>query len=426
MATTKVEFTTLNGFFKDQFGQFESQIPAEGYDIIQKRVPFDANQKLGEKLTFPMRNKHATGWTFAGGATAGTMYALNSPNSGSTVEVTFTAQEFSIREQVAYSVLRQAQTSKQAFANSFDTIIKDLRESAAFALEFSMLYGGTNLGQLNAKDSGAGTSRTYSFTTASTSAGLWYKLQGALIDVLDASNAKVNANADIEVVSADFDDANNRVVISVTGNSSDLDDVETEITGTGAFVVPKGASTNWMTGIDAVADVPTTYGGLTVANYPLFKSTSLNATSTALTLSKVLHAKKKNKVKSGPGMRTLLVSESTIADVIDNFSALNRLVNKSGGKLELGGDGVVYHTPGGAVEFLPHTMQRDGAALMLDFPSMKRIGATDFTFDPTGQEEYFEHVSGYAGREIQGYWNQGLVITQPKTITKITNIANTF
>lgn len=423
---TKIEVGTLNGFFKDQFGRFESMLPAEGYDALQKKIPFDGNQLLGEKLTFPVRSSHSTGWTFAGGATTGTMYALNSPNSGATQEATFTSQEFTIREQVAYKVLRTAQTSKQAFANSFDTIIKDLRESAAFALEFSLLYGGTHLGQFNAKDSGSGTSRVYSLTTASTSAGLWYKLQGALMDAYNAAGSKLNSNADIVVVSADLDDTTNRVVISVTGNSTDLDAVETAISGSAAYIKPKGSDGNWTTGIDSVADVPTTYGGLTTASYPLFKSTSLNASAAALTLSKVLHAKKKNKLKSGPGMRSLIVSDATIADLVDNFSALNRLVNKSGGKLEMGGDTVVYHTPGGMVEIMDHPMQREGEALMVDFSVMKRIGATDFTFDPTGQEEYFEHVSGYAGREIQGYWDQGLVITKPSSITKITGITNTF
>src|SRR5688500_11958415 len=95
---TKMELVMLSGWLKDRFGESSSALPSEGYDVLAKRIPFKEADRLGEQLTMPVRLQHSTGWTFAGGATTGTMFALNSPNSGLMKEAIFSGQEFVIRE----------------------------------------------------------------------------------------------------------------------------------------------------------------------------------------------------------------------------------------------------------------------------------------------------------------------------------------
>lgn len=424
---TNIDTGRLSGFFKDRFGTNASALPSEGYDVLQKRVPFSENEQLGEKITEPVRMSHSTGWTFAGGATTGTMFALNAANSPQTVEASWTSQEFVIRERTSWKALRAAQTNAQAFANHYDDMIQDMRNSATFAAEFSMLYGQASLGKINAADSGSGTSRVYSLTKQSSTAGLWWKMQGALFDVYDAASggSKVNALADVVIASTDLDDSTGRVTLSVTGNATDLTDIDAAIAA-GAYLIPKGAEGNMMPGIDAVATNTGSYAGINAATYPLWRSTSLNASAAGATFSKFLHALKKNRLKSGPGGRTALISEATTMDIVDNLSALQRLVNKSGGSFELGADSVVFTSPGGSIEFLTHVLCKEGEAFLCDLKQFKRIGSVDFTFDPTGKGEYFEHVSGFAGLEVIGYWDQTIRVKKPSTITKLTNITNTF
>lgn len=424
---TNIDTSRLTGFFKDRFGENASALPSEGYDVLQKRLAFETQLRLGEQITEPVRMSHSTGWTFAGGATTGTMFALNAANSPLTVEATWTSQEFVIRERTSWKALRAAQTSAQAFANHYDDMVKDMRDSSVFALEFSLLYGQASLGKINAADSGAGTSRVYSLTLASSTAGLWYKMQGALFDVYDAASggSKVNTNADVVIASADIDDSTGRVVLSVTGNSTDLTAIDSAIAA-GAYMIPKGAEGNMMPGLDKVATNTGSYAGISASTYPLWQSTSLNASSAGATFSKFLHALKKNRLKSGPGMRTAIISEATTMDIVDNLAALQRMVNKSSGKLELGGDSIVFHSPGGSIEFLTHVLCKEGEAFLVDMKQLARSGSVDFTFDPTGKGEYFEHVSGYAGLELVGYWDQTLRVKKPSSITKITNIVNTY
>lgn len=424
---TNIDTTRLTGFFKDRFGEDGSALPSEGYDVLQKRIKFSEADKLGEKLTEPVRMSHSTGWTFAGGATTGTMFALNSANSPATVEASWTSQEFVIRERTSWKALRAAQTNKQAFANHYDDMVRDMRDSSVFALEFSMLYGQASLGRIESQ-TGSSTDRVFVLTKASSTAGLWYKMQGALFDVYDATSggAKLNPDAHIVITEADIADATGKVTLTVTGDATDLTAIDGAI-ATGAYLIPKGAEGNMMPGIDAIATNTSTYAGIDAGAYPLWRSTSHNASAAGATFSKFLAALRKNRMKSGPGMRTGLISEATMMDIIDNLSALQRMVNKGGGgKFELGAEGVVFHSPGGSIEFLMHTLVKEGEAFLLDFSKFKRIGSVDFTFDPTGKGEYFEHVAGYAGLELIGYWDQSVICKKPSSITKITNITNTF
>lgn len=424
---TNIDNTRLAGFFKDRFGDDASALPLDGTDILQKRIKFNDSVKLGEKITQPVQMSMPTGWTFAGGSVTGTMFALLDANSPATVEATWTGVEFTIREKIAWATLRQAQTDAQAFGNAFDKLIKMMKESAVFAKEFQLLYGATNLGQLDSAVSGSGTGRVYALTKATSAAGMWYPLSGVLLDSYTTATggSKTNSNADIVVTSADLDDTTGKVYITVTGNSTDLTAVDAAI-ATGQYLVAKASRTNMMQGIDYVALNTGTYAGISASTYPLWKSTSLNAASAGLTFSKLLQAKRKNAIKSGAGPRTVLISEATGADLLDNMAALQRHVNKSGGELTLGGDSLVYAGLNGEMEILVHPFIKDGESFMLKFDEWDTIGAAQFSFDPTGKGMYFEPVSGYAGSEIVGYSHEAARCLDPRTVTKITGIVNTY
>lgn len=424
---TNIDTSRLAGFFKDRFGEDANALPTEGYDVLSKRIKFDESLKLGEKVTEPVMVQEESGWTFAGGATTGTMFALNDANSGATVEATWTSQEFVIRAKTSWKALRAAQTSEQAFGNAYDKIVRSMRDGAVYVREFSMLYGGSDLGRIES-GTGSSTTRVYTLTKASSSAGLWWKMNGVLLDAYNAPSggSKLNPDLAITVTAVDLNDSTGKIEVSVSGDATDLTAVDGAI-ATGAYFIPKGAEGNMMVGIDAIATNTGSYAGISATTYPIWRSTSLNASAAAGTFAKFLHALKKNRLKSGPGMRTALISEATAQDLGDNMAALQRAVNKSGGKFELGADSIVYHALGGhTIEFLPHVLCKEGEAFLLDFDRFSRIGSTDFTFDPTGKGEYFEHVSGYAGLELMGYWDQGVRCEAPQSITKITNITNTF
>lgn len=423
---TNIDTSRLAGFFKDRFGEDGSALPDEGYDVLSKRIKFDESLKLGEKVSEPVMVSEENGWTFAGGATTGTMFALNDANSGQTVEATFTSQEFVIRSKTSWKALRAAQTTEQAFGNAYDKIVRSMKMSATFVREFSILYGGSDLGQIESQ-TGSGTDRVYVLSKASSSAGAWWRMANVLFDVYTTSTggSKLNPDAHVVCVSCDLN-SDGKIAVTVTGDATDLTAIDAAI-ATGAFFVPKGARDNMMVGIDGIAQSATSYAGISQTTYPIFKATSHSAAGGTGTFSRFLQALKKNRLKSGPGMRTCIISEATAQDLADHMAALQRMVNKSGGKFELGPDSIQFHTLGGhTLEFLPHVLCKEGEGFIVDFEELSRIGSTDFTFDPTGKGEYFEHVSGYAGLELMGYWDQGVRCPKPSSITKVTGIVNTY
>lgn len=421
---TSIDTTRLSGYFKVRFGEDGSMLPdPKGYDKLQKAIKF-SEPRLGEKITEPVRVSHSTGWTFAGGATTGTVWALNDANSPQTVEATWTSVEFAIREKISWAAMRRAQTSAQAFGNAFDSMVMDMRLSAKFALEANLVYGASDFGTIESQ-TGSGTNRVWTLSTATGAAGLWYKMNGALLDVYSAyGGTKHNGNADVVLVGVDINATSGKVELTVTGNSTDLSDIDTDLQ-TAAVIIPKGADSNMMVGLDAIASVPTSYAGITSADHPMFTSSSQNASSAALTYAKVMAALRKNMVKSGSGQRAVLCSPETMTDIGNSATTLQRL-DKGGGRAELGHDSVTFTGPLGSVEFMWSPVIKPGEAFLCDLGEMERVGSIDFTFDPTGKGDYFEPISGYAGHEVVGYWDQTLKVSAPNTITKITGIVNTF
>ena len=421
---TNIDTSRLSGWFKDRFGSDGSMLPDDGYDTLQKRVPFNSSKLLGEKLTQPMRAAHSSGWTFAGGSTTGTMFALNDANSPLTVEASWTSVEFVLREKTSWKAMRAAMSSAQAFGVQYDDMIMDMRKSARLALEFNMLYGGSDLGTIESQ-TGSSTDRVYTLSLASSTAGLWYKLQGTLFDIYSAyGGTKHNDNEDITVVSADINASSGKVELTVTGDATDLTNIDTDL-GTAAVMIPKGADGNMMVGIDAIAVNTGSYAGISAATYPMWKSTSLAASSASATYSKIMQALKRNRLKSGGGKRVCIISDATMTDIADNVTTLQRL-DKGGAKATIGPDSVTFTSPGGSVEFVSCLICKEGEAFIVDMGCFERIGSVDFTFDPTGKGNYYEPVAGFAGQEVIGYWDQTIKCDSPASITKITGIVNTF
>lgn len=422
---TNIDTSRLAGWFKDRFGEDGSMLPeAEDYSVLAQKIAFDDSLRLGEKVTEPVRAGHSTGYTFAGGSTSGTMFALNAANSPQTVEASYTSQEFVLRERTSWKAMGAAQTTAQAFGNHYDDTVADMRRSSELVREACLLYGGSTWGKIESQ-TGSSTSRAWVLEKASTAPGLWYRMHGALFDVYDSyGGSKANTNADIVIASVEDDPATDQIVLNVTGNATDLSAIDTDITNGDAFLIPKGASDNMMTGIDGIVGA-TSYAGISTATYPQWGSSSLNAQAAGATFSKLMQGLKRNTLRSGGGPRSCLVSIATMVDIADNITALQR-GDKGGGKFTLGTDEVVYEAPGMQLEFLMHRLCKEGESFIVDFGCMSRIGWTDITFDPMGNGNFFNPVDGFAGTEFIAYWDQGLRCKKPNSITKITNIVNTI
>lgn len=416
------EQSTLDGYFKRRYGQFLSAVPDDGNSIIASRVRFAEGEKIGDSYHEPVRLGRAMGWTFAGATLAGTAYALNAGRSGVTKDASVDGSSFVLREQIAYDVISRAATNMQAFGRAFDDIVEDMQKSSVLARELSLLYGQDDLGTIESV-SGSSTTRGWTMTKASTSAAVWWQLYGAALDVFTAAGGtKRNSNALVAVTGVDLD-ANGKIVVSVSGNATDL-----SACVAGDVLIPLGADGEMMVGLSKVAKNTGTLYGISASTYPLWKATAHDAGTAAATVATLMHSLKANTLKSGPGKKTALVSLATWIDLNNNTTVLQRFLDsKQKAGVTFGTDEISVEQGQTMLEIVQHPLMKEGEAYMVDFSKHKRIGSRDHSWGigaPGQNDRFFRELPDNAGFELRCYWDQGHLCRNPGSVTRISNIVN--
>ncbi len=414
--------STLNGYFKEVFGpKLENLVPS--FSEVAQDIPFDQDNKIGEKYTFPVRTSRAMGWTFAGSSTAGTAYTLNDAIPGITREASAEGTSFTLREQIATAVCTRAASSKQAFGKAFSDIVTDMRDSGSFARELCLLYGGSDIGVVSA-DPGVSTtgSLTFVLTAASWATGLWAQMENALVDVYETTLVtKRNTVGDLQVTAIDPDTRS----VTLTGADADL----TAIT-TGDRIVPKGANGNWFNGLRVICgNTSVSIHGINPATYHLWRGNAY-ALNGAATFAKIISAGARSVVRGGLGERICYLSPFVWTDLADDAADLRRFADSTKGGLDVGTTEITYYGVNGMIRLKPHPMVKTGDGFMISKRALKRVGSTDMTFDQAGADgkaagEFFRKLDGKQGFELQLFWDQVLCVKKPSDLVYLSGITST-
>lgn len=415
--------SSLDGFFKERYGQLIEGLDSSGNAVIASRVKFAEGEKIGDSYHEPVRLGRPMGWTFAGASLAGTAYTLNGARSGLTKDASVDGSSFVLQEQVAYDVASRAASSMQAFGRVFDDIVEAMQESSILARELSLLYGQDDLGTIESITTvGAGT-EDITLTKASSSAAVWWQMYGGAIDCYTAAGGtQRNSNALIAVSKVDLD-SNGKIVVTVTGNTTDL-----AACVAGDVLMPRGADGEQMVGLAKVAKNTGSIYGISASTYPLWKATSYDAGSAAATVATFMHALKANTLKCGPGRKSVLVSTATWIDLNNNTTVLQRFLDsKQKAGVEFGTDSIEIEQGKTRLEIVEHPLMKEGEAYVVDFRKHKRIGSRDHSWGigaPGQNERFFQELSTSAGFELRCYWDQGHLCRHPGSVTRIHSIVN--
>lgn len=412
-----VDINTLNGFFKKRYGNYHDLLP--DFSIISDDIKFERRDRTGASYSLPVQLRRSMGWTFAGGANSGTAFALNPVVSGQTQEALITPTEFVARDQYSYGVAFRAQGSEQAFGDAVDKSFQVMMNSASFALEMALLYGGSSIGTVDTGGiSGSGTTRTLTISKASWAPGLWSQMEGGSVDVYDPTLVtKRNSNADITVTTITIGSRQ----ILVTGNSTDMSALTV-----GDVIVPKGWVGNVFNGLDVFTQNTGTLQGINAATYGTWKGNTFNAGNAAMSFGKVNSAASLSAVRAGMQRLALYVNTYAWADMSTDIAALRTVDKTEKGETVIGTNKIKYIGPNGEVDVRSHPMVKAGEAFLVPVDSFKRIGSTDLTFNlpDLGEEKFFRQLAENAGFELRAYWDQALFGTDPQACVKITNIVN--
>lgn len=413
---------TLDGYFKTRYADKLERLVPE-FVILPKDIAFNSAKKLGDTYQQTVRVRRQFGWTWNGGD--GTAFTLNAAVPGQTKPANIAGTEFVARAQVPYSVVKRAITSAQAFGDSFDEIVMDMTESAHFAREMTMLYGGSNIGVVESSGtSGAvtgGFEDTFVIEQAEWASGLWSQMEGAWLDAYDTTGV-TQRNATAQLVVTGIDPATRTVTLFSTVQA-ELD----AIVATDIFL-PYGASGNWFLGIHEQAANTGTMFGIDAATYSLWAGNTSSAGDAAATMAKFTKAAIPTVVRGGMGKLNFYLSTETWSDLNDDHASLRRFAESTRTELDLGTQKITYYGPNGEIALKPHPMVKSGYAYGLQTDRWERIGSTDLTFDlgiEGSQNRFFLQLQGQAGFEIRCYWDQALLCRAPARQVRIEDIVNT-
>lgn len=383
--------------------------------ILQKEVPFKRTQKIGENYNFPVKLQQAQGFTWNGGATTGTAFALNGSISMVTKNAQVQGSELVVRESISYGAIsRSGEGNNESFGPILDEVPMDMKDSAALQQELDLLYGGTSIGAVS---SIAG-APDFVLTTASWSAAIWSSLQGARIDAYTSNLVtKRNTVGPLIVGAVDPD----TFTVTLSGDAGDLAAIQN-----GDVFVPRGAVGNWAAGLDKILTNTGTLFGIDAATYTLWKANVYDAGGAALTMNKVQSAVNLAVVRGLSEKVTVLVNPYSWTDINNDLAALRRFTESTKTEADLGTQKITFYGTCGEMDLMPHPLIKAGDAFCCPMKRLKRIGSTDITFRLPGmpEDKFFRQLENSAGVELRCYSDLGLIATMPARFTKITGIVN--
>lgn len=409
------DVSTLDGLFKKVYGPNILKLVPDSA-LLTKIIKFREAEKIGKNYSVPVVLSNEQGITVL--AAGDGVTTLKDSVAMTSKEATVDAAQLILRSAMDYEAAMKAAGSEKAFQSASQMLVENMLESATKRLEIMFLYGQSGLGKF--ASTGSSGTRTFTFTAATWSPGIWAGSEGATIDVYNGST-KINTNAKIVVTSVDFDNK----AIAVSGNATDLTACDASSNAYDIFF--EGHYGKECAGLDKIITNTGSLFGISASTYGLWKGNSHSAGSAALTMAKVLSAVSKAVAKGGLKEDvTVMVSPVTWNNLNSDQAAL-RVYDGKDGQLEAnnGFEAIVYHGLNGKIKVIANSLVKEGEAFIFPEKKLKRVGASDISFElPGSQGKIFLHLQDKNAVEMRLYANQALFVECPAMCVKITGIVN--
>lgn len=412
------DLTQLNGIAKRVYDKLVDLVGNE--HIIQKRVPFQARPMVGESIEAAVALSDEHGFTHS--AFGDGSVALNQAVAAEYKRIYVTPSNITLKTAIPHDMAVAIKKGEQAFLTLAGPAFTKPMESMRNRLEFLCLYGQRALAEV-ASQTGSSTTRTFTCTTGAFSPAALKGLKGARLEAWTAetSGTLLNTNADIVVTAADP----GLGTIAVSGNSTDLSAIDTELGSSSAFLFYKGTRTKSMIGIDAISTNTGTIWGLDASSIPLMKGNTQSAGSKPLSFdtfqASLIKAGRKGTTSDS---YAALGSHATFADLNTDAVAMQFMGDSSKGSVTVGKDALTYRSSVGSIEYLVHPWVKEQEVFCVPFDKLSRIGGTDVTPTVDGAGRLYRHSDDYQGSVGQLYTLQAIFAPEVRDFVKITSITN--
>lgn len=406
--------TSLDTLFKRQLAKELNMLVPETATMT-KLYP-SITQQDGREYLEPVNLTHEHGFSY--GAGDGTV-ALNASIAAVYAEAKVTSSPIILVSRFGQDAANRMLKDDTTFMKLAGHRAKVMKESLVKRAEIAMLYAKTGIATVDVVTDGGANVASFTVTVGSWSPAIWGGMEGAELDVWDATLATQRNTASVVVTSINPDTKS----ITVSGVEAELDTiVPTDI------VFFKGSKANDMTGLDAIATNTGNLFNINAATYQLWKSSAYSA-SGALTFGKILKAASLPVARGGlDGNAVCLIPPRAFEQLNEDASAYRSTDSSyKPGKGINGVESLEFHYQAGMLSVVPAPYCKEGDAFIFPKEDIIRVGAKDFSFgtnlDSNGEpQEYFTQVPGYAAYEMRAQYDFTLFGRAPAKIVKISGI----
>lgn len=414
----------LTGNFKEVYGDDIGKLVPQSVKF-QKAVDFvDGEKELGNKYHQPLLLTRSHGFTYA--AADSGAFALNDHVAPQMKDAQLQGSQILLREAIGYdTAARASKGGKKAFKKATELIVEEMRDSMAYRLELSLLYGSVPISKIASSVNSSATVTALTLKTSEWALGMWAGGENCPLDAYQSDGStKINSNAKLVITVVDFDNRK----ITVSGNSTDIAALDTYVAANANVtqLYFYGAKGNEMAGLDKIVTNTGTLFNVDAATYNLWKGVTVSAGSAALTMAKILGALSKGVQRGLMEDVICLMNPDTWANVQSDLAALRRYDGSySSDKATNGSKEIEFFYQSGSVKLVSHAMIKEGECFIIPPKRLKRIGAADVSFNTPGRgDEIFLQMPNNAGFELRVYTDQALFSERPAWLLKINNIVN--
>lgn len=415
--------SSLNGLFKSVYGDDYKSLMPETAKLL-KMLPFKQAQRIGKKFEFPVLLSREHGVTYLNAGDG--VQTLNDHVASVMKNVEVDGAQIIARAAIDYEAAAKAQSGKEAFVNATELLVENLLESISYRQEISFLYGQSGIGVADSSANVDTTHTVVTLTVASFAPGIWAGSEGAKLHFYNVGGSTLVSSSADAIFNIDSVDLDNRT-ITLSGTTTGIGALDTALGSADRDIYFYNSKGKECAGLDKIITNTSSLFGIDASSFALWKGSSYAAGGVALTMAKVLAAVGKAVAKGGLNEKVVcLVNPVTWGNLNSDQAALRKYDNSyKSMKGENGFESILYHGQNGEIEVISHPMIKQGEAFIFPPKRVKRIGASDITFQTPGREdEIFLQLPSSNGFELRSYAHQAIVCECPAKMVKITGIVN--
>lgn len=414
--------TSAEGIAKRVHGRLKDLRPDSSKAPLQRDIPFNSREKLGEEFSETLLLTDEAGATY-GGSDAN-LFALNESVAAESKRVTASGCEVVMRGQIAMKAITTAMgQGEPAFESMWGRFMSNLKNSCGKRVDISLMHGGDDIGVIDSVSGSSGT-RTWTLTTASWLPLAWLGAKNAPLDIYNAAlSVKRNLTTNVVITSV----LPKTYQLNVSGLEAEL---ATCVSTDRIFY--KGAKDEECDGLLKIAGLEAgeSYLGLPVNSYPDMWAGNVKDVSGALDFDTVQTELMEVMARGGAVSKyRLYCSHPTWNSLSSEMDALRALDSSySSDKNTLGQKRIEYHTGGGTVEIVATLNMKLGQAVACPVPmegDISRKGSIDVDFMlPNLGQRYFHVLPNDHGVEARCFSDQFFWSTEQKSMIHFFGIAN--